>query len=148
MDKKEILEKRDVLESPFEKQREVDKTYGTHMERLLTEAHRCFQQTPDEELALIKDMYTDSELKAVATDVAFELLWSWINDLRYDGEKTNDMMLMARAVMRVPGKHKLQCGMLTELHSGVDVMAGAIRHQLSRIWSFGMNEFDKKSKEE
>ena len=55
----------------------------------------------------LKEMYEQSTLRKVASNCALELLWHWINEIRFDGPHSNDSMLMARAAVQVPGQHQM-----------------------------------------
>jgi len=148
----DTTEKTEILGSKFEKCRDRDKTPGTPVERLLERVARRHNQPGtsdynDQELEFIAEMYEGSELENVATKVAVELLWQWINEIRFDGKHSDDLMLMARGAYQVTGQHTMACLTLTEMSSGIDVMAGSIRRQLSKIWLFAANNF-KTSKEQ
>ena len=135
--------KEEVLRSSRAKVKERDKTPGSDVQYQLSRATQEWaRQYEDFELDTMERMYNESDLKTVASKVALELLWTWINETRFDGKHSNDLMMMARGAFKVPGQHQLDCMGLTEMSSGIDVMAGAIRHQLSRIWGFAHTNFE------
>lgn len=127
------MDKLEELRAPWERVRERDKTLGTEV----------YQELARREGEL-KKMYEQSTLRKVASNCALELLWHWINEIRFDGPHSNDSMLMARAAVQVPGQHQMECLALTELAgNGTDVMCGAIRHQLSEMWNYLMEHFEQ-----